>query len=350
MTPTTEESAWLSKSWANVPKHGDSLPLFGVRSTSAVEGDNNGLLWKGVRNKQVLGSLMAYCTRALQVLEKRKKLVSDWNEARFDVTPHAKELFDDEKLRVALQTVIKGAHPIFYVFDAFDPRNASGTAHMYEVDMASRKCTRCTVSEQLQVPCRHIQAVLYELSKSPASERFQWDVKKFFHDAYTVPKMVEAFRSASIRLPLYDQLEWTDSVKPPPTYRQAGRPQLRPKDRADIVRGGKRKPNRGEGPTASTSSARHHSPGSSPHCDEESTEISLFFDGQVTAAQALKRKEYHCSRCGLPGHNIQSCTNTPGETEEAGVGILPGEYVLGECPFKLRGIHAAYAAERSKSQ
>ncbi|EEY58480.1 uncharacterized protein PITG_01149 [Phytophthora infestans T30-4] len=45
-----------------IPQIG-ALPLFGIRTTSAIEEENNGLLWGRVRNQLVLGSLMAYSGR-----------------------------------------------------------------------------------------------------------------------------------------------------------------------------------------------------------------------------------------------------------------------------------------------
>ncbi|EGZ30173.1 hypothetical protein PHYSODRAFT_448534, partial [Phytophthora sojae] len=72
MQPTAEEKKWLADSWDPFSSHGDPLTLFGVRTTSAAEGENNGLLWKGVRNKLVLGSMMTYCARAIEVVQKRK--------------------------------------------------------------------------------------------------------------------------------------------------------------------------------------------------------------------------------------------------------------------------------------
>ncbi|ETI30159.1 hypothetical protein F443_22720 [Phytophthora nicotianae P1569] len=72
MKATAEETKWIEDNWSSVPKHGDTLPIFGIRTTSAVEGENNGLLWGRVRAQLVLGSVMTYCTRALKVLQKRK--------------------------------------------------------------------------------------------------------------------------------------------------------------------------------------------------------------------------------------------------------------------------------------
>ncbi|EEY70385.1 uncharacterized protein PITG_05788 [Phytophthora infestans T30-4] len=70
MKATTKELKWIDDNWSSIPKHGDALPLLGIRTTRAVEGENNGLLWGRVRTQLVLGSVMTYCTRALKVLQK----------------------------------------------------------------------------------------------------------------------------------------------------------------------------------------------------------------------------------------------------------------------------------------
>ncbi|EGZ30174.1 hypothetical protein PHYSODRAFT_434398, partial [Phytophthora sojae] len=61
-------------------------------------------------------------------------------------------------------------------------------------------CTRCTVAEQMKLPCRHIQAVTYWRSQQIDSSLPRYDVKVFFHDAYSIPKMHAAFQSICIRL------------------------------------------------------------------------------------------------------------------------------------------------------
>ncbi|ETI30160.1 hypothetical protein F443_22721, partial [Phytophthora nicotianae P1569] len=58
--------------------------------------------------------------------------------------------------------------------------------------------------------------------------------------------MVEAFDSIAIILPLYDELEQTNAVKPPPLYRQAGQSRKRSEVARDFATGKRRTPNRGE--------------------------------------------------------------------------------------------------------
>ncbi|ETL85803.1 hypothetical protein L917_14710 [Phytophthora nicotianae] len=79
--------------------------------------------------------------------------------------------------------------------------------------------------------------------------------------------MVEAFDSIAISLPLYDGLEQTNAVKPPPLYRQAEQSRKRSKVARDFATGKRRTPNR------------------------------EFFNSQVKDKRMSKREIYTCSRC-----------------------------------------------------
>ncbi|KAG1693221.1 hypothetical protein DVH05_023686 [Phytophthora capsici] len=344
MKATTKEIKWIEDNWSSVPKHGDALPLFGIRTTSAVEGENNGLLWGRVRTQLVLRSVMTYCTRALKVLQKRKELVQEWNSASCDITPHALKEFEKEKELVAHQTDVQRGESIFYVFDAFDSRGLRGDAHLYEVNMDCGTCTRCTVAEQMQVPCRHMQAVAFWRSRQTNSELPAYDIKHYFHEAYTVSKMVEAFDSTVISLPLFDELEQTNEVKPPPLYRQAGQSRKRSKEARDFETGKRRTPNRGECAGTTAPIVRQCVP-RDVHSDDDSKAIAEFFSLQVKGARRSKRETYTCSRCQEAGHNVRSCTTPLMEIEEAGVSIVPGIYVVGECPFVACGKSEEYERE-----
>ncbi|ETN23538.1 hypothetical protein PPTG_00118 [Phytophthora nicotianae INRA-310] len=191
------------------------------------------------------------------------------------------KLFNTEKLLVARQTVVVGDEPIFYVFDAFGSRsNTSNNAHVYEVNMYAGVCTRCTVSKQLRIPCRHIQAVINDRSKYKDAGVAQYDVRKYFHSAYLVRHLLDAVELLSIQLPLEAELLDSNDVKPPPMYRQAGRSSTRMpvKDTPDLVRGSKRKQNRGE-----DASRSRYCGGEGLNIavkdlsDEESKRVSAFF-------------------------------------------------------------------------
>ncbi|GMF41121.1 unnamed protein product [Phytophthora fragariaefolia] len=145
------------------------------------------------------------------------------------------------------------------------------------------------------------------------------------------------------------EVEITDQVKPPPLYRQAGRSCMRPKEVSDFTRGTKRKPNRGECAGSSNRIMRPPAIKTVPYgcddSDDETKAIAAYFNVQVKGARTIKRGDYTCSRCNQIGHNARSCTTSLTEIEESGVSIVPGLYVIGECPFSACGMRDEYERE-----
>ncbi|ETN11027.1 hypothetical protein PPTG_10039 [Phytophthora nicotianae INRA-310] len=76
-----------------------------------------------------------------------------------------------------------------------------------------------------------MQAAALWRSKQKNSGLPAYDIKHYFHEAYTVSKMEDTFDSTAIGLPLYEELEQTNEVNPPPLHRQAGQSRKRSKRR-----------------------------------------------------------------------------------------------------------------------
>ncbi|KUF89179.1 Lysosomal beta glucosidase [Phytophthora nicotianae] len=334
------EVKWLDDNWKGAESYGDSLPLYGVRSTSGAEGDNNGLLWTGARNNLLFRALRAYCLRALTTRNALLKEANAWMAQELDVTPHAKKLFDDEKRHVAKLTVVQSNLSCFYVFDPFERSNVASSTTMFETNMANGKCRPCRVEEQLNIPCRHIQAVLYELERQNPGRIPVYNTLQYFHSAYLVRTVHDTFAGIDINLPVDSISTDNFTVLPAPLYRQAGGSK---KTRvADTQRGEKRMRSRGEEPKCSRSQrnglilARTDSIAVDAY--DDSVAIDAFFQSRVRAAVQSQRAEYNCSMCGSAGHNASTCTFTGQDIEEAGTGIRPGVYILGESPLQHCGI------------
>ncbi|KUF92371.1 hypothetical protein AM588_10008974 [Phytophthora nicotianae] len=330
------EVKWLDDNWKGAESYGDSLPLYGVRSTSGAEGDNNGLLWTGARNNLLFRALRAYCLRALTTRNALLKEANAWMAQELDVTPHAKKLFDDEKRHVAKLTVVQSNLSCFYVFDPFERSNVASSTTMFETNMANGKCRPCRVEEQLNIPCRHIQAVLYELERQNPGRIPVYNTLQYFHSAYLVHTVHDTFAGIDINLPVDSISTDNFTVLPAPLYRQAGGSK---KTRvADTQRGEKRIRSRGEEPKCSRSQrnglnlARKDSIAVDAY--DDSVAIDAFFQSRVRAAVQSQRAEYNCSMCGSAGHNASTCTFTGQDIEEAGTGIRPGVYILGESPLQ----------------
>ncbi|KAF4135101.1 hypothetical protein GN958_ATG15771 [Phytophthora infestans] len=328
------ETAWLKENWKDTSSYGSGLPLFGVRSTSGVEGDNNGLSWKRARNNLVNRALRAYCLRAVENHHALLETAQSWVAEQFDITPHAQKLFDAEQKHVAKLTVLPSQIGCFYVFDPFDRSDVASATKMFETNMISGKCRPCRVSEQLEIPCRHIQAVLFDLERRNPGKIPVYNVLQYFHPAYLVRNMRVAMCAVKISLPVNEMTTASSYVLPAPRYRQAGG--TRRARVGDNQRGEKRILSRGE---------EAKLPSTKQQCTDAIVEegydehdatptIYKFFASNITSASTPDRGAYYCTKCNKPGHNARTCRFTSQEVEEAGVLIVPGVYVLGESPLK----------------
>ncbi|KUF88342.1 Actin-1 [Phytophthora nicotianae] len=337
-TLTAQENKWIENNWKDIPAYGEGLSLFGVRSTSGAEGDNNGLLWKRARNNLVLGAVKAYCLRAVDTHNTLLQEAKGWIAGGFDITPHAMKLFEAEKKHVAKLTVVPIKGSSFYVFDPFDRSDVASSTMMYETNLASGICRPCRVQEQLRIPCRHIQAVLFYLERKNPGKSPLYAVLQYFHPAYLVRTVHKAMSDVIIKLPVGDISTHGSIVLPAPIYRQAGG--SRRSRIADSQRGEKRIRSRGEEPKSSRSRMNSHPLLNAENTDEhdDTSAINAFFESQITAKSTPRRSQYTCSKCGEVGHNTTTCTFTGQDVELVGEAIRPGEYVLGSSPLEACGV------------
>ncbi|KAG6950023.1 hypothetical protein JG688_00014366 [Phytophthora aleatoria] len=115
---------------------------------------------------------------------------------------------------------------------------------MYETNMLTGTCTPCSPANQLQIPFRHMQAVLYELERSNPGRPPGYHVLQYFNPTYLVRTIHDGCGSVEINLPIGSISTRTSTVQPPPVYRQAG---SRPRSlAADAKRGEKRIRSNGE--------------------------------------------------------------------------------------------------------
>ncbi|EEY64577.1 uncharacterized protein PITG_15992 [Phytophthora infestans T30-4] len=244
------------------------------------------------------------------------------------------KLFDAEQKHVAKLTVLPSQIGCFYVFDPFDRSDVASATKMFETNMISGKCRPCRVSEQLEIPCRHIQAVLFDLERRNPGKIPVYNVLQYFHPAYLVRNMRVAMCAVKISLPVNEMTTASSYVLPAPRYRQAGG--TRRARVGDNQRGEKRILSRGE---------EAKLPSTKQQCTDAIVEegydehdatptIYKFFASNITSASTPDRGAYYCTKCNKPGHNARTCRFTSQEVEEAGVLIVPGVYVLGESPLK----------------
>ncbi|KAE9004115.1 hypothetical protein PR001_g17800 [Phytophthora rubi] len=225
-----EESEAVDSEWKCVTSYGDGCPLFGGRTTSAIEGQNNALLVAGIRDNQVMGALVLFCNSVVEVIAIKTKTARSWMKAKHTVTPRANSMSNKQVWAAAACTVRKSAEGIFHVDDTVisledeasdragsDSLVAASTAEniprTYTVDLGTGICTRCADRRHLQLPCRHIVAASYLQRGCRTSTS---GVYKFFHSAYTVEAYARTFLHVTISLPFVPALLSDPHIQPPP--------------------------------------------------------------------------------------------------------------------------------------
>ncbi|OWZ15000.1 LOW QUALITY PROTEIN: hypothetical protein PHMEG_00011430 [Phytophthora megakarya] len=111
---------------------------------------------------------------------------------------------------VSKLTVVPAKVPVFYVLDAFDSSGVASSPVMYETNMTFWNMPS-VVSQKFRIPCRHIQAVLYELERRNPG------------NLPLVSTIQDLFTRIDIRLPVDDGSSEENKVLPPP--RQARGPE-----------------------------------------------------------------------------------------------------------------------------
>ncbi|KAF1793467.1 hypothetical protein GQ600_5677 [Phytophthora cactorum] len=184
-----------------------------------------------------------------------------------------------------------------------------------------------TASENMKIPCRHIQAVIIYLDRkiraaipllpghgilSPSihghhySRWFGADVINLPNDSVGTCEIMSK-SAGPLRVTVIPQMILL--FLPPPIYRQAGG--VRNANGSDVKRG-----------------KNEHQ-----YDEDDSAEIDSFFGARVSAEQKSHRSAYHCSKCGSVEHNAAICLNNGREKEDKGNPISPRIYVLGSCPL-----------------
>ncbi|OWZ17145.1 hypothetical protein PHMEG_0008951, partial [Phytophthora megakarya] len=139
-----------------------------------------------------------------------------------DISPHAAKLFNYEIKHISKLTVIPARVAVFYVLDAFDRRGVTSSPVMYETNMTSGTCRPCRVSQQFRIPCRHIQAVLFELERRNPGNLPGYRVLEYFHIGFVRPKIcllvlvsVCLLTMAAAKRRKFSQLLYTDRQEGP---------------------------------------------------------------------------------------------------------------------------------------
>jgi hypothetical protein len=339
------EGNFLRHGWSNAKAFGSPTRLFGVRTTSATEGENHALIWSDTRVSEVLMAFVTFCERAFKTVSSRQKLAEDWAIVGANVTPKAKAIFDKEVARSTGCSVRDSPQSVFYVDDCIRQQKVNASlqidgnllpskvARTHRVDVEKHSCTRCITREHMGAPCRHLLAALKKRNKKSA---IKVAAVTLFADCYKVETYRRAFQDVIIDLPLANDLKAVENISPPPMYKQPG-VSNRKKPGRDRAKMPKRFPSRGEllNQHRTRSGEAHQGQDLAREQEDSDDDFILELSQQIVGATTKKRRKYQCSGCGkAEGHNIATCPSRGVEKAEAGSEIVPGIYLVGNCPFE----------------
>lgn len=357
--------------WSGVRTYGCKLPLYGTKTTSANEGDNNGLMWNDMRNQLPCAALLSYLHRVLNIHARNMKLAKEAMDSMV-ITRYAAGLFDKEGGEVVdLKVQLESSDGRCLVWNARYPNRT------YRVNVYAGSCSRCGVRYHVRIPCRHLLAAAAHLDRleyenlPDFAAQFPW--------CYTVENYKNGALSFNIFVPSIEELDFDNSIFAAALYTTSGRKKgplqgkkrgRKPKRRhasTGEVSGGKVSKRR----RVSSQSSQRVSP--SPHLegdeDDDDSEDSVAEEEDedfvtesewhrhtiVSSGAQLQeavdamtrpflpppgkgRREYRCSLCGGP-HSRRRCPNPGGLPQESkDYPIVGGRYVVGNDPLEVLGL------------
>ncbi|OWY97874.1 hypothetical protein PHMEG_00031487, partial [Phytophthora megakarya] len=302
---TSEEMSVVDAEWGSVEAFGDACPLFGGRTTSAVESQNRALLLAGVRDSQVFEALVLFCKVVIHSIADKKQKARNWMASKHTVTPRAKAMFDRQIWSAATCTVLRNSESVFHIDDMM-------------TSIEGELSTQHRISRTLTVDLM------------TGADRTTARATKFFHHSYTASSYAAAFQNVAISLPFVPALIPDTNIMPPPLYNQVGG--VSRSGRRDVATREKRIPSRGE--SKSTRPPRQPKPNANVSTEQAVLIASMeeFFSTEVRAEQPNKRKKYTCSLCGkAERHNAARCPyRAKGDVDDD---VRAGIYVVGSCPL-----------------
>jgi hypothetical protein len=128
-------------------------PLFGIRTTNGIEGENNALFHNDFCYQTVPQAMITFIARCSEIKGKMDTMCNKLLETKATVCEKAHSIIEVEHEQAGKYTVPKCNSDI-------DVYNVIHSGRSNLVDLNSKLCSGCIVWNQLLLPCRHIIAVL----------------------------------------------------------------------------------------------------------------------------------------------------------------------------------------------
>ncbi|TYZ63467.1 hypothetical protein PybrP1_001970 [[Pythium] brassicae (nom. inval.)] len=291
----------IESEWRGVHPSGVATPHFGVRSTDGVEGENHALVWSHFRDQTPTLAPLTYCTRFAGVFDRNRMRAVQCQRSDFTATPRPHAHFSNELSGIARMRVTPHSSSCFLV------KSVTGLSSLGDAANQGLPTLSTSQARGLAVPPYTRRSALSGEAKREIGRR---NIQPLLLS--TVQAFTAAFFGASVSVPLGCDVEKECVAMAPPLYRQTSRRTGRRLKKDAVTR---------------------HRQMRLKSAGENDGDIEHLRAG-VNAAQHQKLKKFQCSVCHKVGHNKKSCTVNLVGGDDAG--ILPGQSVVGKCPFVIR--------------
>jgi hypothetical protein len=190
--------------------YGDAKPMFEIRTTNGVEGENNALLHNDLQHQTRYGAILTFVEKCSE----RWVTMDEYNRKQLaeNVSIYAKA---NEKIKEERSLI---GHQVWECTSGSRVYNVTRSGRTTLVDLEQKLCSRCKVRQQRCLPCRHIISVIHKISKT---EKTSYKIMDFIHLAYKVAEVQNCILQQKFVIPsTYNMLPHPSeiNIKPPPRY------------------------------------------------------------------------------------------------------------------------------------
>ena len=153
---TPQETHFINSTWPTKELFGAPIKLFGVKTTSANEGENNAYILNNLRDSHPFDAIILFLERSVATFENKRLNGRSWTSSQYNLVSFAKAVTDDQMLlHQAYQIDVVDFDSRIFRVKQMQNSLCINTLSLteYTVDLDHKTCTRCPTHAQLPIPC-----------------------------------------------------------------------------------------------------------------------------------------------------------------------------------------------------
>jgi hypothetical protein len=145
---SNEELEMLNFIW-RMESYGEPRPLFGIRTTNAVEGENNAMLYNDMRHQAIAQAIVTFISQCSEVCANLEKYYEKLMNQNILICKYAQSIIKNERNKSSNYRV-RMCNSNDYEFNVVYCGKSS------LVNIMTKQCCSCVIRHQLLLTCRHI--------------------------------------------------------------------------------------------------------------------------------------------------------------------------------------------------